>query len=695
MNFSLSIEYPWRFILLCMAAGLLYAFVLYRKEKRFDESPQWVKFLLPVLRFLAVAFLAFFLLSPFIKNITRTIEKPIIIFAQDNSESIVVGKDSAYYKKEYAGEVVNVLSKLSEDFDTNNYSFGNQISRGLSFSYKEKQTDMATLFQEIDNRFINRNIGAVIIASDGLYNKVQNPIYSLKNNFPVYTIALGDTTVQKDLILTNVLHNKIVYLGNKFPISIQIEAARLSGKNFTCTISKGAEKLFSQQVNINSNNFSFEIQTLLEAKQKGIQRYTIALSRIDGEITYANNVKDVFVDVVDGKQKILILADAPHPDIAAIKNALEANLNYEVNSMLASDFNASLSGYNMVVLHQLPSLRNPIQKIITDIEKQTIPVLFVLGSQSSVPAFNKAQSDLTITSNNGGTNNTLPLVDNDFSLFTTSDEMKSYINKLPPLQSPFGSYKMNPSASVFCYQKIGVVETRQPLLFFTQQSEKKTGFICGEGIWRWRLQDVFDHTNTLLFNELITKTAQYLSAAVDKSFFRVNGKNNFYENELIEFDAELYNESYELINNPEVNMMITNGEGKKFPYVFSKTSNGYHLNAGRLPVDHYHYEAKTQTGKKIYSLKGEFSVSALQVESSNIVADHQLLYSIAKKSGGEMLDKNNLSQLIDILSKRDDIHSVSHSEKKLSDMINLKWIFFLLLLLISTEWLVRKINGSH
>jgi len=286
-------------------------------------------------------------------------------------------------------------------------------------------------------------------------------------------------------------------------------------------------------------------------------------------------------------------------------------------------------------------------------------------------------------------------VDNDFSLFTTSDEMKSYINKLPPLQSPFGSYKMNPSASVFCYQKIGAVETRQPLLFFTQQSEKKTGFICGEGIWRWRLQDVFDHNNTLLFNELITKTAQYLSAAVDKSFFRVNGKNNFYENELIEFDAELYNESYELINNPEVNMIITNGEGKKFPYVFSKTSNGYHLNAGRLPVDHYHYEAKTQTGKKIYSLKGEFSVSALQVESSNIVADHQLLYSIAKKSGGEMLDKNNLSQLIDILSKRDDIHSVSHSEKKLSDMINLKWIFFLLLLLISTEWLGRKNNGSH
>ena len=40
-------------------------------------------------------------------------------------------------------------------------------------------------------------------------------------------------------------------------------------------------------------------------------------------MSYLNNVKDVFVDIIDGRQKILLLANAPHPDLGAIKNAIE------------------------------------------------------------------------------------------------------------------------------------------------------------------------------------------------------------------------------------------------------------------------------------------------------------------------------------------------------------------------------------
>lgn len=98
MNFSLYTDYPLWLLIFCVLAGAAYSFVLYRKEKRFSETPQWVRISLPVLRFVAVTFIAFFLLSPLLKNISRTVEKPIIIFAQDNSESLVFGKDSSYYK---------------------------------------------------------------------------------------------------------------------------------------------------------------------------------------------------------------------------------------------------------------------------------------------------------------------------------------------------------------------------------------------------------------------------------------------------------------------------------------------------------------------------------------------------------------------------------------------------------------------
>jgi hypothetical protein len=160
-------------------------------------------------------------------------------------------------------------------------------------------------------------------------------------------------------------------------------------------------------------------------------------------------------------------------------------------------------------------------------------------------------------------------------------------------------------------------------------------------------------------------------------------------------EAEVYNESYELINEPEVNITITNSDNKKFPFTFSKTSNANRLNSGMMPVGEYKYEAKVKIGDKMYTQQGSFSVSALQVELTNTVADHQMLYSLAKKHGGEMVYPNQLDKLVSELNKREDIKSVSYSEKKLTDLINVKWIFFLVLFLLSFEWFIRKRNGSN
>ena len=217
----------------------------------------------------------------------------------------------------------------------------------------------------------------------------------------------------------------------------------------------------------------------------------------------------------------------------------------------------------------------------------------------------------------------------------------------------------------------------------------------GEGIWRWRLQDFAMHGNHNLFDELISKTVQYLSVKADKSFFKVLGKNNFLENEAIELEAEVYNESYELINEPEVNITITNSDNKKFPFTFSKTTNAYRLNAGMMPVGEYRYEARVKIGEKITTQRGEFSISALQVELTNTIADHQLLYSLSKKHDGQMVYPDELDKLAEQLNNRTDIKSVSYTQNKLADLVNLKWIFFLVLALLSIEWFIRKRNGAY
>ena len=213
MGFKIITEYPWWFSFFCLLAGAAYSFVLYSKEKKFSELSVWTLRLMAIFRFKVVAILAFLLLSPLIKTQTRELEKPILLIAQDNSESLIIGKDSSYYKNEYKKQVDDFIEKASNKFDVQFYSFGDKISSEQKFDFSEKQTDISTLINELNNKYANRNVGALILATDGLYNKGESPIYATDEfKIPIYTIALGDTSVKKDLILSKAAHNRITYL---------------------------------------------------------------------------------------------------------------------------------------------------------------------------------------------------------------------------------------------------------------------------------------------------------------------------------------------------------------------------------------------------------------------------------------------------------------------------------------------------
>jgi hypothetical protein len=223
----------------------------------------------------------------------------------------------------------------------------------------------------------------------------------------------------------------------------------------------------------------------------------------------------------------------------------------------------------------------------------------------------------------------------------------------------------------------------------------KTGVLCGEGLWRWRLNDYQLNENFNAFNEIISKTVQYLSTHEIKSHFKVIAKNTFPENEPVVFDAEVYNDNYELINTPDISITISNKEGKSFPFTFSKSERAYSLNAGFFAPGSYHYKATVRVGDKPYNNEGEFTISELQAEQTETVADHALLYSWAHKRGGELFYPSQLDSLSALLLSKEDIKTVSYSQVKLLDLVNLKWVFFLLLAFISLEWFLRKRNGMY
>jgi hypothetical protein len=689
---SIVTEYPLWFLIFCVIAGAAYAFVLYRSDKKLIEAGKWAIRLMAIFRFFAIILISFLLLSPLIKSIKREVEKPIIIIAQDNSESVAAVKDSSFIRSEYKQKLETLINSLSNKYEVKLYGFADKIKEIKSLDvlkFDEKQTNIASLFDEVETRYTNRNVGAVIMASDGLYNVGSNPVYvSEKLHMPIYTIALGDTTVKKDIVLSKVEHNRLAYLGNQFPLEIIVNAKQLKGKSTNLTISKGGQNLYSQIININSESFTTTIPVLLEAKEVGLQHYKINVTSLSEETSAANNMKDIYIDVLDARQKILILAEAPHPDIAAIKQSIESNQNYEVESYILDNFDKSLKKYNLVILHSLPNSKNNASKIISEITSNNVPVLAFSGATGILK--NNFSYAATAKSND-----VEPIMEQSFPLFTISEQLRKAVKDFPAVTAPFGASQTASNGNVLFYQRIGVVDTKTPLLQFYTQNESRIAVFNGEGIWRWRLHDFAVNSSHQLFDELVSKIIQYLSVKVDKSYFKIITKNNFLENENVEFEAELYNESYELINEPEINIVVTNSENKKYPYAFTKTANAYRLDAGMYPVGEYKYQAQVKVADKLYTQNGNFSVIPLQLELTNTTADHQLLYAIANKHNGKMVYPDKLESLAEELTAREDIKSVSYSEKKLDELVNLKWLFFLITILLSAEWFMRKRNGAY
>ncbi|MBC8053950.1 MAG: hypothetical protein H7Y13_12865 [Sphingobacteriaceae bacterium] len=675
-------------MLFCILLGIAYACLLYRPGKLNPQNK-----ILFALRSVAVAIIAFLLVAPAIRFIGKSTEKPLIILAQDNSASISISRPAGFNLNGYTGQFKALEQELSKEYELKPLTFGAAIKPGLNPGYKEPLSDINSVFKYINEQYPNRNIGAVVLASDGIYNQGGNPEYEAQNlKSPIYTIALGDTIPKRDLLIANVNYNNIVYLDNDFQIEISVEAFQSRGAASRLTVSNASGTVFSKGVAVNSNEYRINIPVTLSARRKGIQRFTVNLSPVSGELSTQNNTQTFFVEVIDGKNKILILANSPHPDITAIKQSVELNKNYEIKSVLISDYKSSdLGDAGLLILHQLPSSGNDIRSVLQ--QAATKPIWFILGAQTNLQAFSQVQDLLTINSA-GASEEVIAKVNPSFYDFTLSDQTRISLPDFAPLIAPFGNYAVKNQASVLLSQQIGKIATDRPLLLFSKSGEKKTAVLAGEGVWRWRLEDFKENGNHLATNELLSKVMQFMVSKDDKRKFRVYpSKNTFDEYEHIILNAELYNENYELVNSPDVSVALKH-DNKTYPFLFSKTGSGYILDAGVLPAGEYSYSASTQLGKIKHTATGQFVIIQQQTEYRQTTANHQLLYNLSALNEGELVYPSNVKSLADKIRKNELIKTISYEDRKYEELISLKLVFFLILALLSAEWFIRKRSGE-
>lgn len=711
----LTLDTPWYFVLLCLLLGAGYAALLYfaprkrvqhaqRQATEGDGLSRGATWLLAALRCMAVALIAFLLLAPLVQRNVSESEKPVIIIAQDNSKSIDYCRDSAYCHDSMAAEMLRLRQQLSKRYDVQCYTYGSavrQLSPQVSPDYTDKSTDMGTLLREIAERYANRNVGAVLLTGDGLYNQGYDPATMVQQlSFPVYTVALGDTTPRRDAAVSHVQYNRVAYLGNQFPVEITLRAGQLRGQSRTLTVSHNGKQLFSKTITYTSDDFTATESLMIDADHAGLQQYVVHIAPVEGESSLRNNTYILPVEIIDGHQKIAIIAAAPHPDVAAIRRSIEAHQNYEVESFLAQDFKASFKDYDMVILHQLPAQGGVGADVVQQAMRARLPLMFIVGGLSDLGRLNALHAGLEIYAKLNRSDEATPLYNTAFTAFTIDEGVVRSIEAFPPLTVPFGSYRLGGNAQTLFQAQIGNIRSGQPLVAVSQQQELRYSFVAGEGLWKWRIADFQQNGTNANFDDMFGKIVTYTALQVNKERFRVNAKKVWGENENVVIDAELYDENYAPVNQPEVTLTLTHqAQGsttasRPQSYKFNKEGTGYTLNLGRLAPGQYRYLATTAYNGRQLKAQGTLIVEDLNLEDLNLTADHALMNTLASLTGGQMLSPRQLSQFPQLLKEREDITPVIYSRQRYSELMHLPLSFILIVLLLGAEWVLRKYHGE-
>src|SRR5690606_21615972 len=222
-----------------------------------------------------------------------------------------------------------------------------------------------------------------------------------------------------------------------------------------------------------------------------------------------------------GKLKILLAAAAPHPDVKALKSAIETDENFEVTLFLPDIFPLKKADYDLVMLHQLPSRLRAGNEVLQLVQQQKIPAFYIVGAQSDLAELNKQQNTVFIAPRGNQTDEVIPVIKAGFTKFGFADKAAETFSTYPPLDVPFADFRLNPAAEVVLEQQIGRLKTNRPLLAIQSGNENASGVLLGEGIWQWRLNEAVANEKPAHFDKLITDLVQLLTTKQNKKRLNV------------------------------------------------------------------------------------------------------------------------------------------------------------------------------
>ena len=640
-----------------------------------------IHLVLAFLRFVTVFSVLLLLINPIISNKTLEIVKTPLVIAVDNSSSISNLKATKTTTDLF--EKLTSNADLKEKFDIQTYRFDSDFESSDNFDFKGSQTNIDAVAK--NSKSINKNVVfPTVLITDGNQTSGNDFVFSFDPNNKVYPIAVGDTTTYLDLRVSQLNVNKYAFHKNKFPVEIFLNYSGTKAITSNFSISQGNSVLNSQVVSFSPSKKSVVISALLPADKVGLQVYKASISSKEKEKNTYNNSYNFAVEVIDQRTEIALISSFNHPDLGALKRAIESNAQRKVTLLKPKEIN-DLSKYNIVILYQ------PTIEFKSFFEKNTdlgLNTFIITGTKTDFNYLNQQQKDLVFKMSSQSENYIAEYQEN-FNLFDIED---IGFSQFPPLENPFGIITTAANLDVLLGSSIRNINTNSPLLAFSENQGKRTAYLLGENSWKWRLQSHVDTNSYEKYDTFIDKTIQYLASNGSKKSLVVNHDGFYNSGDAIEISAQYFNKNYEFDDKANLNITVVNRKTKaKKSYDLLKSNTDFKVNLDGLEVGKYDFEVKELNSNSVYN--GYFEILDFDIEKQFVNPDLAKLTQLANQTKGQLQFPDKVDSLIKSLLENEEYKSVQKSIIKKIPLIDWVWLLIILVLSLASEWFLRKYNG--
>lgn len=675
----------------------------------------WKRTALAGTRFAALFLVLLLLFDPVWRRITRTGEPPLLAVLVDDSESLTLGTGDAAP----AARVREAVDGLPNDAALRFYRFSSEAQpagsrlAGDSLTFGGERTDVAGALARVEADFAGRNLRGVVLISDGRVTDGRNPAY-LAERFPVpiYTAVAGDSVSSRDVRLARAITNEVAYAGSPLPIQAGVRAVGFAGETAAVAVSQNGRVLGRQSVELPRDGAETTVDLTVTPAAPGVRRYTVSVGPLAGEATTRNNSRTLTVRVLDDTRRVLVLAAAPSPDLAALRATLEADRSLDVTvrtqrapgQFYEGALPSAIGSFDLLVLAGYPGEAADaaaLQQVRVAAEGG-LPVLFLQTQQTDLARLATTFGDV------------LPVVPEAVRgglvevgvaptpageahpVLETLGASAERLGALPPLAASPTRWALQPGARVLATVRRGGGALDAPLLAVRQSGEVRSAALLGAGTWRWRtLPDDLDDLRGV-YAALLDNLVRWTTAVRDRRPVRVRpDRSLFGERDRVTFTGQVYGEDVTPVDDARLVLTVRAPDGEATRETMRPVGNGrYVADLGVRPPGAYTFTAEaTRGGATLGTDRGTFGVGRLAAEFREPGADPALLRQVALRSGGQVVGLDTLGTFVQGLRQRGALSDRPLVREDETPLLTLPWLLALIVGLLAAEWVFRKRLG--